>query len=149
MTAGEIRQTVRSIVADQRFGVLATSGKSGPHSTIVSFAAADNLTTIVFATPTDTRKFENLRQSTRVSFFIDDRLQHQDRLLDIHGIEARGTAGLIDPEDRAIYEQIFLARHPELTTFLNQSALVRIDVDTYDMVHSFQNVLVFNPGEKG
>jgi hypothetical protein len=46
-----------------------------------------------------------------VSFFIDDRTENDNRLLVIHGVEARGKAREITGTERARYEQIFLARH--------------------------------------
>lgn len=146
MTNREIEQTVRKILTSQLFGVLATTGRTGPHSTIVSFASADDLTTIVFSTPRDSRKFENLKRGTNVSFFVDDRSLHDDKLLEIHGIEARGVAWELDNDERGQYEQIYLSKHPDLENFSSEAALIRIRVDRFDIVHRFQNVLVFKPG---
>lgn len=148
MTGAEIEATVRSILFHELFGVLATAGPEGPHSTIVSFVAADDLHSIIFATPHQTRKFENIREKAKVSFFVDDRKNDIDRLFDIHGVEARGGAGELSGSDRDRYQGLFLARHPRLESFAAGAALVRIQVERYDIVQGFQNVFVHRPGRR-
>lgn len=147
MDRAELTVRVRKLLWDQLFGVLATTGEDGPHTTIVSFAVADNLTSIVFPTPRATRKYRNLMTNAGVSLFVDDRQNNSAALGDIHGIEARGIAREIPNEERGLYEPLYCARHPGLAEFTMNSALIRISVQRYDVVFRFQNVYVLEVGE--
>jgi uncharacterized protein YhbP (UPF0306 family) len=126
------------------FGVLATRGAGGLHTTIVSIAPADDLHTILFATPRETRKYQNLQQDHDVSLFIDDRTNSAEAITSICGVEARGSAMELSGEDRHLYERIYRRRHPNLDRFVGDAALFRIDVDRYDIVNQFQNVYVLD-----
>ncbi len=138
----EIIIKMRSILWDQLYAVLATNDGSGPHSTIVSFVPADDLRSIIFPTPSSTRKYRNLMENPKVSFFVDDRSNDSERLTQICGIEARGEARLLKNSERSQYERIYRSRHPNLDDFAKNSELFCIDVSRYDVVAGFQNVFV-------
>lgn len=144
MNRSELESTVRKLLWEQLFGVLATSAPGGPHTTIVAFAAADDLRTIVFATPRGTRKYGNLKSGGRVSLFFDNRTNDAADLKEVYGIEARGPATEVHGDQRRVYESLYRARHPMLDAFAEGSALIRIDVKRYDIVHKFQEVLVLD-----
>jgi len=150
MNRAEIATTLRTILSQQLFGILATQAEAGPHTTIVAFASADDLETIVFATQRETRKYSNLRRETRVSLFIDDRKNNYAALGEIMGIEIRGNAQELQKGEREPYELIYNAKHPPLAEFGRNAALVRIHVERYDLVQQFQNVLVLemNAGQE-
>lgn len=142
MDRTELKKTLRTIINEQLFGVLATQAVDGPHTTIVAFASADDLETIVFATQRETRKYSNLEQKTGVSLFIDDRKNRHAALGEIRGIEIRGKASELQRGERKPYELIYAAKHPPLTEFVKNAALVRIQVERYDLVQQFQKVVV-------
>ena len=142
MDRSELTVMVRTLLWEQLFGVLATQGSSGLHTSIVSFAAADDLHAIVFATPRATRKYRNLAESGSVSFFVDDRENDASSIGEIHGMEARGVARELSGDERGRYESLYAARHPQLAEFARNSALMCIDVERYDIVHRFQDVYV-------
>ena len=144
MTRRELESTIRKLLWDQLFGVLATSGSGRPHTSIVAYAAADDLHAIVFATPRGTRKFENLKKAGWVSLFVDNRTNNGDDLFEIFGIEARGPASELLGEERRSYESLYRARHPLLSGFAEGSAMIKIEVRRYDVVHRFQEVLVLD-----
>ena len=73
---------------------------------------------------------------------IDNRTNQKKDLYQVYGVEARGRAEVVDGSQRGTYEELFHAKYPELVTFSDASALIKIDVDRYDVVHRFQNVLV-------
>jgi hypothetical protein len=144
VTRRELESTVRKLLGDQLFGVLATSGSGGPHTTIVAYAAADDLHALVFATPRGTRKFENLKKAGWVSIFVDNRTNNGDDRFEIYGIEARGPASELLGDERRSYESLYRARHPMLSGFAEGSAMIKIEVRRYDVVHRFQEVLVLD-----
>jgi hypothetical protein len=56
MEEQELRIKVRSIPGTQLYGILSTQGEAGaPHASIIAFASADALGSLVFATPRTTR----------------------------------------------------------------------------------------------
>jgi uncharacterized protein YhbP (UPF0306 family) len=117
MDRSELRIRVREILSQQIYGVLATNDEGGPHTTIVSFAAADDLHCILFPTPQATRKYRNLLRDPAVSLFIDTRSDDPSDIENICGIEARGIARELNGAQRERYEPIYRARHPQLTDF--------------------------------
>lgn len=149
MNRAELVATVRTLLSQQLFGVLATYGEGGPHTTIVAFASADDLETIVFATQRKTRKFRNLKLGVNVSLFIDDRKNDHAALGDISGMEARGRARELQQRERERYKSVYAAKHPPLADFMQNAALVRIQVERYDLVHRFQNVYVLEMNGEG
>jgi general stress protein 26 len=149
MERSELIVKIRNVLWQQLYAVLATVEKPGIHTTIVSFAAADDLHSIVFPTPTATRKYQNLKRDRAVSLFIDDRMNDVAALKQICGIEVRGQAFEIEGAERDRYEQIYSARNPDLAGFVRNSALFRIDVERYDIVMGFQNVFVLQMQDSG
>ena len=111
MDRAELVTIVRTIFAEQLFGVLATQGEAGPHTTLVAFAVADDLESLIFATPRGTRKYRNMHSATAVSLFIDDRRNDDDAISQIFGIEARGAARELDGAERERYATVYAARH--------------------------------------
>lgn len=148
MEERELRARVRTILGSQLYGVLSTLSEDGaPHASIIAFVSADALGGIVFATPRNTRKFAYLVERPEAAFFIDDRRSSPDELMEVTGIEARGRVTELTGEERTAYRALYLARHPAMDSFIDApgSALMRMNVDRYDVVDHFQHVLVL-PG---
>ena len=149
MNREEIRGIVTQIADIQRFAILSTGDPDGaPHATIVCFVAADQLRSLIFLTPRTTRKFHNLDSGGPVSIFIDDRNDKADDIRRIYGIEARGEVSLLDDKTGAPYRSLFRRKYPELADFTRSLGVAwcRLDVDRYDIVHRFQEVVVYRPG---
>ena len=133
MDDNEIREILTEKLSEERFGVLTTVGEGGrPHATIVCFVIADRLASAVFLTPRSTRKFRNLSAAGVASLFI----------------EARGTVATLDDVAAAPYRPLFRRKYPELADFGTSPGVAwcRIDIERYDVVHRFQEVVVFRPG---
>lgn len=147
MEEAKIKTVLRTLFAQQLFAVLATVGESGPHLNIVSFAAADELRTILFATARQTAKFANLQARPAVSLFVDNRSNHPRDLEQAHGVEIEGRGLETGGEARQRYRELFLARFPELEEFLASAgtALVAVRVSRYGIVHRFQNLVCWEP----
>ncbi len=149
MTDTDLRISVKRLLARQLYGVLATREEGGkPHLSIVAFVSADDLGSLVFATPRSTRKFEYLTRRPEVALFSDDRRERIDDLMQVTGVEASGKARELPARDREGYRALYLSKYPEMTEFVNApgTALVRIEVERYNVVDHFQHVLVLDVG---
>ena len=148
MTDFDLKTAVKKLLAQQLYGVLATQGEGGvPHLSIVGFVSADDLRSLVFVTPRNTRKYSFIAARPEVAFFVDDRRERVEDLMQVIGVESHGTARELAPERCEQYRALFMAKYPEMGDFVTApgSAIVRIEVSRYDVVDHFQHVLVL-PG---
>lgn len=143
MEETELQVLLRRLLGSQLFAVLGTVGERAPHLNLVSFAAADDLRTVLFATPRQTQKFANLQAHPDVSLFVDNRTNRLPDLQRVHGVEIAGTATTAAEAEAARYRELYLARFPELEDFLGSpgTALLAVRVRRYDLVHRFQEVV--------
>jgi nitroimidazol reductase NimA-like FMN-containing flavoprotein (pyridoxamine 5'-phosphate oxidase superfamily) len=138
-----LRRSLEDLLRSQKLGVLATQKAGQPYTSLVAFAATEDLKQLVFATTRSTRKYANLIDDSRVALLIDNR---SNRDSDIHAaaaVTATGEADEVPAEERKGLEVIYLAKHPHLKDFVSSPscALVRIKTDTYYFVRRFQHVL--------
>jgi len=135
---------LKQVLYSQLFGILATQGKRFPHTTIVSFISADNLQSLVFFTPKATRKMNFLKEHAAVALFVDNRSNSITDLQTVAGIEAQGNAAEVPASERQRYEKLYLRKYPELESFVTSpgNAMVKIDVDAYNIVQHFQDVTI-------
>jgi len=138
---------IRELFASQRLAVLATQGSDGPHTSLVAFAAAEDLRRLVFATERETRKFTNLTSSPRVALLVDDRSHRATDLVEATAITAAGHAREAHGEERESLACLLLGKHPALKPFLAAPgcALVAVAVEAYQVVTRFQSVVEFDP----
>ena len=85
-----------------------------------------------------------LNKHETVSFFIDNRSNSITDLQMIAGIEAQGTAVEVDASVRERYEQLYLDKFPEMEEFAQSpgNAMIKIDVEAYNIVQHFQDVTI-------
>ena len=145
MEEAQLRGMLRRLLGEQLFAVLATVGERAPHLNIVSFVSADELATVLFATPRQTKKFTNLQARPEVSLFVDNRSNRPRDLEEVFGIEIFGEAGEAAGASAAHYRELYMAKYPELEGFLESpgTALMAVRVRRYDVVHRFQDVVVW------
>lgn len=149
MTEEELKRGIRQRLQSQSFAILSTMNENNPpHSTIVCFVHADDLSTLIFVTPSSTRKFANLIRNPQATLFIDDRTPYLSDLKDIWAIEAGGRVKIPEDRERQSYLDLFLRKYPDLSDFADSgsSALCLIEVESYDVVRRFQDVFRFVPG---
>jgi len=140
----ETRQSVREVLRSQRFAVLSTESETGPYCSLIAFWAADDLSRVVFATMRSTRKFNFLVTHPRVALLFDDRSNRDIDINESMAVTATGTAREVTDEGaRALASAAFLAKHPNLASFVASPgcALVRVDLDVLYVVTEFQNVV--------
>lgn len=145
-----IKEKITNLYANQRFGVFATVWKNQSHQTLVCFQVTEDLSTIIFGTPKNSRKFVNSRVHEKISFFVDSANNDPKDLSQAMTLSAVGRAFIGDllPKDKYDnYIQIYLKKHPYQESFINSPStdLVIIEVDHYQFVENFQTVIDWNP----
>lgn len=138
----EVAGRVHRLLSSQPLAVLSSSAQGHPYANLVAFAASADMRRIVFATMRATRKYQNMREDPRVSLLIDDRSNRVSDIRDALAVTALGRATEVAGTDRKILEELYLAKHPHLESFVRSPgcALMAVAVATYYVVSRFQNV---------
>jgi hypothetical protein len=141
----DAKKALKELFAKQQLGVLATrdSGSEGPYTSLVGFAAADDLACLFFATTRGTRKHNNMVANPCVAMLIDSRSNQAADFSDAVAVTVIGKAEEATPDEFDGFKLAFLARHPHLADFLAvlTTVLMKIDIEKYYYVSSFQNVV--------
>ena len=121
-----------AILNSQYFGVLNTVGDNQPYSSLVSFAATEDLDSLVFVTERGTRKYRNMQDNPAISLLVDNRT---NRISDISEATAVTAIGTIheEPDNESIYRDMFLTKHPGLRRFIDSpdAAVIIVTVREY------------------
>ena len=135
--------SIQQLLKLQSLGVLATQGKKYPYSTLVGFAASDDLKTLFFATIRDTRKYQNIQMHSQVSMLIDSRSNQVKDFKDAQALTVLGSARDEEGSFLRKNEALYLQKHPYLREFLKDPncAFMRLDVHKYIIVNRFQEVI--------
>jgi len=145
MNEKALRLRIKELLYSQLYGVLCTRPHdSGLHASIVAFASADDLSAIIFATPRNTRKYQNMLSDSRIAIFFDDRRPRKEDLMKVTGLEAQGSVRELTKQERGGYRAVYLARHPDMAEFVDAtgSALMRLEVEQFEIVDHFQHLLI-------
>ena len=134
----ELRELVESLLASQRFGVIATQSEGQPYSNLVAFAEAENLRSLLFVTSKDTKKYANSAANRRVAVLADNRTNQPSDLSSAIAVTALGTIEEVATDNKDYLSRIYLSKHPQLEFFLHKpsNALMRVAVTEY-IVASF------------
>jgi len=142
-TSEQLRQKVAQLLNSQKLAVLSTHDRGHPYSSLIAFAASEDLTRILFTTPEYTRKYANLRADPRVSLLIDSRT-HRDA--DFHQAVAATALGTASDTNKAVAGGLldqYVARHPYLDGFVAAATtrVIEVTIQRYYLVERFQNVM--------
>ena len=123
---------LREVVGTQYFAVLNTLGQDLPHSNLASFAATDDLKSLVFVTGRNTRKYRNIQDNHNISLLIDNRTNKPSDTSQAVAITAVGTARE-EIDNKSLFQAILLARHPQLRHFVEapDNAIMLVTVREY------------------
>lgn len=123
---------LREVVGTQYFAVLNTIGQGLPYSNLVSFAATDDLKSLVFVTGRNTRKYRNMQDNHNISLLIDNRSNRPSDTSRAVAITAVGTARE-EIDNKSLFQAILLARHPQLRHFVEapDNAIMLVTVREY------------------
>ena len=138
----QVSSEVKKLFDAQRLGVLSTYGRNQPYSSLVAFAASEDLKMLVFATTRSTRKYDNLTRNAPVSLLVDNRSNQDSDFNDAIAVTVTGEAGEVKKGESETLLNIYLDKHPYLRDFVMSPtcALVKITVQRFYLVHSFQQV---------
>jgi nitroimidazol reductase NimA-like FMN-containing flavoprotein (pyridoxamine 5'-phosphate oxidase superfamily) len=139
----QIKDTIRNLLETQRLGVLSTQAKGEPHASLVAFVVAEDLKSIVFATPRTTRKYANLEADSRAALLVDNRANQASDFRTAMAVTAKGSAAETFGTQREKCLELYLAVHPHLEDFVKSPscALMLLKVETYQVVRRFQSVM--------
>lgn len=143
--------SIRRLVTTQSYGVLSTHGEGHAYGSLVAFAFADDLGSVVFATAVATRKYRLLGQHDRVALVVDDRPEHPQAMMEVTAVTVTGRAHeVLDAEQRQVLAAKLVDRHPQLRRFVaaESCALFRIEVFRFFHVTRFQEVQQWVPGQR-
>jgi len=137
----KLPELVKRLLASQRFAVIATQSEGQPYSNLIAFAEADNLSSLLFVTGRDTKKYSNAIASKRVAVLVDSRTNQASDLNNTIAITALGTIEEASTDNKDYLSGIYLSKHPQLEDFLHKpsNALMRVAVTDY-IVASFESV---------
>ena len=140
--APALERLVRELLASQQLAVLATETRGTPYTSLIAFAAASDLKTLVFATPRPTRKFSNLSENARVSLLVDNRSNREEDFAEAAAATILGSAREATGEERESSLTLFLGKHPYLSSFARSPncAIFRVEVEAYYVASRFQSV---------
>ncbi|MHC9538894.1 MAG: pyridoxamine 5'-phosphate oxidase family protein [Vulcanimicrobiota bacterium] len=141
----KIRAKLARLFKYQKFTVLSTTDAGQPYNSLVAFMASEDLTSVVFATERDTRKYANLSSDPRVSLLMDNRTNRTADFKRAMAVTALGTAREVGLEERIPLEKSFLLRFPDLREFvqLPTCALMSVEISKYYIVSRFQHMVVW------
>jgi len=133
---------VEDLLKTQRSAALATQERGQPYLSLMAFAVAPDLKTIILATDRYTRKYTNLMVEPRVALLVDNRSNTPADTREAVAVTVLGEAREATPEERPEVLALFLAKHPQLESFATSPncALITVEVASYIMVQSFEEV---------
>ena len=133
---------VKRLFRSQSFAVLSTQQNGQPYANLIAFTSSDDLKQIIFLTPSNTRKYDNLTKSPKVAMLVNDSRNEADDISRAVCVTATGTAQIIPDQSREKLLRLFLLDHPHLSEFADdpKTVLVSVRVDTFFVVNDFQNV---------
>jgi nitroimidazol reductase NimA-like FMN-containing flavoprotein (pyridoxamine 5'-phosphate oxidase superfamily) len=140
----ELSSLIKRIFTSQRFAVLATQSEGQPYGSLIAFAEADNLRSLIFVTSRGTRKYSNSQLNKRVAVLVDSRTNRATDLQSAVAITALGTIEEVVKSKRDHLSRIYLSKHPQLKDFLHKpsNALMNVVVNHY-IVATFEGVWHF------
>ena len=131
------------LMSSQNLAVLATHNKGQPYTSLLAFAASEDLKAIYFVTGHATRKFKNITNDPRASMMIDNRSNDPSDIAEAMAATATGKVEMVSDTEIKMMESYYLEKHPHLTDFVKapSTQLLRLNVDCYYVVTRFQNVV--------
>ena len=134
-----------------RLAVLATEGSGQPYASLIAITPFCGFREMIFATYRNTRKFENLKLNARVAVLVQGEYMDSSGQNKVFALTAFGHA-----EELAISEleeavNAHRERHPDVANLLqsSDSAMIRIKVETYQIVRGIDDVTWLNVEDSG
>ena len=139
-----LKASLLTLFTEQYFAVLATRTGDQIHTTLVAFAATEDLKTLFLCTPRATRKYTNLSRNPSVSLLVHNSANMATDISQAMAVTIAGSAAEV-PDDRLDEARaIYLGKQPHMAAFVNSpnTAIVEVAVRRYDVVVHFQDVTI-------
>jgi nitroimidazol reductase NimA-like FMN-containing flavoprotein (pyridoxamine 5'-phosphate oxidase superfamily) len=138
----EIKTYIEDVFKICRLAVLATEGDGQPYASLIAVTPMEGFRKLIFATYRKTRKYQNLTNNSKVAVLVESIDMKSSGLKGSIVLTAFGHAEEIDIAENKMVFNAHLERHPEFLSFLQAEdcALVRIKVDTYQVVRGIDDV---------
>ncbi|MGC9195619.1 MAG: pyridoxamine 5'-phosphate oxidase family protein [Syntrophobacteraceae bacterium] len=135
-----LEQTLVSLFSSQKLAVLSTYSKGQPYTSLVAFAATEDLKNLFFATGRNTRKFANILEHPRIALLVDNRSNRESDFAEACAATILGQAGELSGEEKKNRLKLYLEKHPYLEEFATsaQSAIVEVRVQSIVLVERFE-----------
>jgi heme iron utilization protein len=148
-TPPEAIDTLRTLLKKQPLAVVATQQGGHPYTSLVAFAASEDLRRIVFVTRRATTKYRNLSEAPYVSLLIDSRTHSVEDFTAGAAVTVLGRVAEIGDKHGSALLEGFLRKHPHLESFAlaPSTALCGVEVETYVLVTRFQHVVKMRVSE--
>jgi hypothetical protein len=132
-TAPALSEIVRSLLASQPLGILATQAHGEPYCNLVAFTPSDDLKALLIATPRFTAKYNNMLEHPAVSLLVDNRCGASPDFNGGIAVNCIGRATAVAEEAFEKARQRHFQRHTALRAHLDtpDCALVSIAVERY------------------
>ena len=143
-----VPERLRRLDRTRLHAVLATVSGKGPHASLVAFVLTKDGKGIVFATPTATAKYRNMKRNGRVSLLIDSRENSGKDYLGAEAMTIFGRAREIPEGSKwAELAMLFVSKHPELERFVASptTAVMLVSIARCVHVGRFQTVTAWKP----
>lgn len=149
MDKKEELKKIKYLFESQILGVIATDNNGQPYVNLVAFAYTKDLKNIIFATKKNTTKYKNIIKNAKISILIDNRQNTPSDFEKAVSLTALGDATEITL-NTTFYKKVFLNKHPNLLSFIDSSdsALVKIQVEKYQYVNKFQDIINIEMNKK-
>ena len=143
--------TIRTLLDQQLFAVLATSSQGAPYTSLVAYRVSEDLQHLFLTTNRATRKFANLSADARVSLLVDNARNRPADLVEAAAVTVLGTISELHGAARDAALEPYLLRHPQLGDFAKAPtcALLAVRVSKYLLVDRFQQLFEYLPGATG
>ena len=137
-----IKTYIEDIFKIRRFAVLATEGDGQPHASLIAVTPMEGFRKLIFATYRNTRKYINLANNGKVAILVESININRSGLQESIVLTAFGHVEEIKDGEENIVFETHLERNPELSAFMKSEdcSLVRIKVDTYQVVRGIEDV---------
>jgi len=140
----QLKARLSILFAEQYFAVLATRSGENIHTTLVAFAAADDLKTIFVCTPRATRKYANLKLNPLVSLLVHNSSNMATDIRQAIAVTVSGSAEEVPAKRLEAARALYLAKQPHMSGFATSpnTAIIEVTVGRYDVVAHFQEVTI-------
>jgi heme iron utilization protein len=141
------REILTSLLNSQITGVLATEKNHHPYANLVAFSFSDDYKKIIFATPSNTTKYQNIIENPQVSILIDSRNNDPNNFSGSTAISVLGLSRELTGDIKTRMMTNHAARLPGLADFLKTEliAIFEIEVSKYIITSGLNSTSVFIP----